>query len=218
MQTDARDLHQRSSCMTLLSWPLRQRQPKSYARAKDSLLNAMSDIQIDVEKSIARRRLTYRVNGWSVMSLILEYCSAFVTITAVPFLLGVLASVSSGILCVLLMSSVAISFAYYLCSIFLLKRLICVGGTVIDENRRRIIQLVSEKYPRYEVAPGRFAILATHVDKLFAFDRTIVVLLDENDIYLNAYTLGRGSIKYLTAAIPNFLLSKKLAREFSNTI
>ena len=176
----------------------------------------MSDVQIDVRKSIARRWLTYEINGWSNLSLILDYCSALVTVTAVPLVLGFLASVSSGKIGVVLISSAVISFAYYLCSIFLLKRLIRVGGTVIEENRRRITQLLGEKYPGYKAEPGRFVMLATRADKFFAFDRTIIVLFDDNDVYLNAYTLGRGSIKWLTAALPNYFLSKKLAREFSN--
>lgn len=187
-------------------------------RGKDSLVYVMFDSQIDVEKSIARRWLSYQTSVWSVIDIILEYISRLVTLAVVPFVLALFADILSRIFGAGLILVPIVAFGYLLFSFFLVNRLVCVGGSSTDENRRRIIQLVGEKFPKYKVEPGHYIVLATHDMKGLAFDRTIVFLFDDYNVYINAFTLGRGDIKYLAAALPNYLLSRKLAREFCNLI
>jgi hypothetical protein len=178
----------------------------------------MLDIQIDIEKSITRRWLTYRTTIWNVISLIADYVSGLVTMVVVPFLLGLLAAVTGGIIGAAILAIAAISIGYWILSFFFLNRLVIVQGSTTDENRQRIMLLVGEKFPGYKLETGQNIILASHRYRYFAFHRTIVIILDGGDVYINAFTLGRGNIKYLTAALPNYLLSRKLAGEFSNMI
>jgi hypothetical protein len=170
-------------------------------------------MRINKEKSIAWGRLMYRLNFFTVLGILMDYFFWAMGMAGglVFYFMGLQ---NTGLFPTVLEFFSGAFLLYMGCGAHLLGKLVKIQGVDPATNKARIVGLIRAKYPKMDVASGEWLITAQSELKYFAFDRRFIILLDGNDLYLNAYTLGRGDLKYFFLAIPNHLSCRALAREF----
>lgn len=169
---------------------------------------------INIERSIVWKRLVYKYSLPAIFSMLYDYFWGVLTLVFCCYIFVVQARDDNHLSVVALLCS-GIAIGYLICCFIFLNRLIKIQGVSAPINRSRIIELVKEKYPTMLIEPGDRVVLATDRPKrLIQFDRNIAILIDGPDLYVTAYTLTRGNVKFMFMTVPNYLLCKRLAKEF----
>ncbi|MHA4806944.1 hypothetical protein ACX0G9_02495 [Flavitalea flava] len=171
---------------------------------------------IDFERSIQKRRLIYK--GTLMQRLI---------IFGESHLLGILLLIISLLLFIyLLLNSTKLAallailpILFIIISMMLINKLVKTEGTELRKNQTEIIGLLLRRFPgiqRHNCSEK--IILITNAPKSFTIDKEILILLENQNVYMNITMAGFGNIKYVTFAIPNYLRSKLVLRKFYKRI
>jgi hypothetical protein len=172
--------------------------------------------RLNFEKSVAKRRLIYDLNFSTIFSIFFYY---FFGICLIILCLAVfLYECTENDPSLLLILGTGFLMSYMSIGAWLLGRLQKIEGGNSDQNRERIIDVLKTRYPRIIIYSFPKMIIAKKIVPVMAFDTTIYIIPDGADLYINAFTIGRGDIKYLFLSIPNYIRCKKIAREFAQMI
>jgi len=103
-------------------------------------------------------------------------------------------------------------------SIFLQNRLARAKGFRSHEDQTAIIRFLLRKYPgiiRHNCSEQ--IIIITRPRKSF-FNKEFLILQDGEHIYMNISLHGRGNLTYMFLAIPQYITSRSVLKNFRQTI
>lgn len=169
--------------------------------------------KINFEKSILSKRIIYDITPLKIIEIIGDYFFGVLFIIAglLVFMHEITDRYQQSVFLILLSG---ILTSYMATGCYLMTKLLKIEGTDIDKNRDQVVALIKRKYPKLVIYPGQRIIIAEREHKYIAFDRKIIVVLDDRDLYINSCTIGRADSKLMFMAVPNYIRCKALAKEF----
>ena len=105
---------------------------------------------------------------------------------------------------------------WLLVGLLLLNKLVVVKGTNPLDNRKLIIQILNNKFPKLKLDDsGQLIIRYDLKTGLFNWGKRITVIFQDENIYLNITTLGRYDIKSPFHSVFHYLTLKSIAKQFN---
>jgi len=151
-------------------------------------------IQLDIKKSIERKRVT-QIGG--LVSKLNEYV-IWSLIIAIPTILGIVVVSSAfnsyknqpsfqALFIDLIFASFIFGFVILLINkIATINKLTMISGSLPNLNKNTILECLSEL--KYKILENSERCLIVGVVDKFRLQRTLVILFDENNVYLNCST------------------------------
>ena len=171
---------------------------------------------IDFEKSIRHERLIYRGTSKQRMRLfLLRHFPGILLLTAsLLFFTGAVIDGSR-----LLIAAATLPLLLFAVSMALINKLVKIEGTELRKNQTEIFKTLLIAYPgiqRHNCSPQ--VIIITSERRALTLDKEIIILLEDRNVYMHISIFGWGNIKYLLFAIPNYLKSKSVLKNFYRRI
>ena len=167
---------------------------------------------IDFEKSIRYERLIYRGTSRQRTLIFLGRHFRGILLLAASLLFFTSAVMQGSRL---LIAAATLPLALFAVSMALINKLVKVEGTELRKNQTEIFALLLRVYPgiqRHNCSPQ--VIIITKERRQLSPDKEIIILLEDRHVYMNISMFGRGNIKYLLFAIPNYFKSRSVLRHF----
>ena len=170
--------------------------------------------QIDIPRSIQKRRLTYKMTAELILSNILDN-SIWILFLGATFL--ALCNKNNYIKHGLTFPIIAVTIGMWIIvGLYFINKLIAVDGLTQDENRKRIIEIVKNKFPKLAMnGTGQSIIRFKKEIGIFNWGREITIIFNKNEFFINYTTFGRYHIKSPFHALTNYLILARLLRQFS---
>jgi hypothetical protein len=155
----------------------------------------MQMINLDLNKSIRKKRLIYRLSPFVIIDLILD--NSIWLILLLAFVLALInkdnySNTNSIIIAIIFL----ILILWLLCGLWFKNKLVKISGYDNESNRKLIIQLFNDKFPdlKMDESDKQFIIFDKRVG-LFNWGKIITVIFVKETIYINWTTLGRHNFR-----------------------
>lgn len=167
------------------------------------------EISINVQKSITKKKLIYKDRG-IIVDNVITYTGSLLFIT-----LGFVLLISKFFLMPLIVLILNIAFiAWMIANMLLFNVLIKVKGKDINSNRNDIITALNDYFNLNIENNDQIIIRNTKLSGFIYWGRIITILLDNNSIYINIQSLGRGDAFSFFHGFTNYLKSKRIVKRF----
>lgn len=163
--------------------------------------------RIDYDKSILKQRLIFKSSFWLWVDRILDTILWIILLFCIGFLM--LAGLSSHVygLAVFMM----LILIWLIAGFFLMNKLMLIKGTNQLQNRRRIMDILNEQYPKLKLdSTGEKIISYNRNTGLFNWGKKIIVVFHNEDIYINITTFGHRDVKSPIHSVFHYLKLKSL--------
>jgi hypothetical protein len=165
---------------------------------------------INFDKSIKKRRLIYKDRG-VIVDYIITYAGSLLFITLGCMLLVSKFSVMPVVILILTVGFIA----WMIANVILFNVLIKVNGKDINTNRNDVIKVLNEYFNLNIENNDQVIIRNVKLSGFIYWGRVITVLLDDDSVYINIQSLGRGDALSFFHGFTNYLKSKRIAKRFS---
>jgi|SRR6185503_8072027 len=168
---------------------------------------------VDIEKSLKRSRLVFKLTGSYVFNTVLIYLAALILIAA--FVMALLNSKISHPPIVTLITCLIV--LWVIANLILTNSLVKIEGKDIASNRAAIKDCLESFYNDIDLQPGEQRMIRNFKPAGWLnWGRIITVIFDENSIYINITTLGRGNSASPFHGFSNYLKCSRMARYIRN--
>lgn len=174
------------------------------------------NLDIDFEKSVRRKRLTFQ--GTRKQRLLLSVRSFISGILLLVLCLSLVGFAYFTGLDPFLLALMAIPALLVIISLFLQTRLARAKGFQSHEDQMAIIRYLLRKYPgivRHNCSEQ--IIIITRPRKSF-FNKEFLILQDGEHIYMNISLYSRGNLRYMFLSIPQYLTSRTVLKHFRRSV
>jgi hypothetical protein len=148
----------------------------------------MSIASVNIDKSIQRKRLIYKMTVWVFLDYFFTYLggSILVICCLAPNFTG---KNPTPLIIVIASCSGAI---WMIANLVSLSALVKLEGKDIDTNRKDINSVLNAYYSGYTLVSTDRLIRSVKLSTSLRWGKIITVILEEETMYLNITTLGRG--------------------------
>jgi|SRR5882724_2276349 len=172
---------------------------------------------IDFEKSIRHERLIYLgTTKQKMLHFLYSYIQGiFLLVINLMIFLFLLINRSQPLVAGLALAPVL----PILISMALMNRLEKAEGLEVHRNQSEIFALLLRMSPgiqRHNCSP--YITIITGKPRQFSLSKDIIILQDDEHVYMNIFTSRRSRTRYILFAIPNYLKTRAVLRRFSRRI
>ena len=172
--------------------------------------------QIDYEKSIQKHRLTFKMTTELFMTRLLDNTLWLIFIISTILLLTNKDNYSTN-KSVLFLLAVVVLTTWLVIGLVFINKLVVIKGSNMSDNRRKIIQLLNDKFPKLKLDDSGQKIIRYNLKTgAFNWGKRITVIFKDNNMFLNITTLGRYDIKSPFHAVIHYWTLKAIKRQFQN--
>ena len=171
---------------------------------------------IDFEKSTETGRVVYK--GTSSQRFMISVKTLFpgivILIVSILFFLYVIVNGNT-----LVAGLAVIPIILIILSMTFINKLAKAEGSDLRKNQTEIVRLLLRKYPgiqRHNCSERMIVI--TRGPRTSVFDKEILILLENEHVYMNITMLGGGQLKYILFSIPNYFRSRAMLRSFYQVV
>jgi hypothetical protein len=172
--------------------------------------------QIDYEKSIKRHRLTFKMTTELFMTRLLDNSLWLIFLITAGLLFSNKNNYSNNNGVRFLVVFILITL-WLLIGLLLLNKLVVVKGTNPLENRKLIIQIMNNKFPKLKLDDAGQKIIRYDLKTgLLTWGKRITVIFQNENIYLNITTTGRYDIKSPFHSVFHYFTLKSIGKQFKD--
>lgn len=167
--------------------------------------------RLDLEKSIQKQRLIYKMSfGTFFIRVFDNYLWIILILLPIAVILNKQNNIGfKGILFFSVCQILLIVGLYFV------NKLVVIEGTNQAENRKKIISIVGEKFPKLKIDDTGQRIIRAKIDTgLIKWGKKITIIFDEQNIFINCTTLGRDNMKSPIHSIYNYFVMLRLKKHF----
>jgi len=145
------------------------------------------EYSIEINESIRKKRLIYRLNGFALSYYIIVSSFVYVLIIAI-FLFVSVVSFSQGE--IVFACLVMLFVAWMIANFILVNKLTKISGCGINENRALIIKVLNVYYSDLKLQDsGQMLVRDIKYSGPVSSGRCITIIFNSNDFYINIQTL-----------------------------
>ncbi len=170
---------------------------------------------VDIEKSLKRGRLVFKLTGSYIFTTLLIYLAVLILIAV--FAGALLNPKISHPPAVTIISSLI--FLWLIANLVLTNSLVKIEGKDIASNRANMKDYLESFYSDIDLQPGEQRMIRNFKPiGWLNWGRIITVIFDENSMYINITTLGRGNSASPFHGLVNYLKCRRIAARQKNVL
>ena len=170
--------------------------------------------QLDFDKSVKKHRLVFKLTTDLFFSRLLDNSLWFIFLACVCFLVVNKNNYTSA-RDVLFVSLFVILAIWLIVGLLVINKLVIIKGSNVEDNRRKIIQLLNDSSPNLILNDSGQKIIRYNLRTgLFNWGKQITIVFHEKNILMNITTFGRYEIRSPFHAIFHIWTIKQIIRQF----
>lgn len=172
-------------------------------------------LRIDKQKSIQKERIIFKRNWEYVLEKIFEILVYSTwTVVSILLILNPKNAISEPATITLISLNILVLVSWYY-----IYKLLKIEMLNPEKDRKIFVETVSKKFPDLQINDkGLNSLRSKKNTSLFSWGKSLTVLFDGNQIFINLTTLGRNETKSPFHSITNYLKLKSIAKEFNTLI
>ncbi len=186
-----------------------------YTRSTHNKKTEKLSLRIDKQKSIQRERIIFKRNWEYVLEKIFEILVYSTwTVFSILLILNPKNAISESATITLISLNILVLVSWYY-----IYKLLKIEMLNPEKDRKIFVETVSKKFPDLQINDkGLNSLRSKKNTGLFSWGKSLTVLFDGNQIFINLTTLGRSETKSPFHSIANYLKLKSIAKEFNTLI
>ncbi|MDN3580601.1 hypothetical protein [Mucilaginibacter flavus] len=170
--------------------------------------------QVNYPKSIIKNKLIYKITGGVIFDYVISY--SIMSVFLFVFLIPILTSISGSKELIWAVPICVAIELFMVLSMFYRNAFVITKGEDISQNKQKITEVLDAFYADldYQVNDELIMRSITPVGSPI-WGRIITILFDDNLIYLNITSLGKGNTTSTAHGFLNYLKARKIAAYYN---
>ncbi|MEO6851733.1 MAG: hypothetical protein ABI203_10260 [Mucilaginibacter sp.] len=175
---------------------------------------------INFEKSIKTNRLVFKLTFGTIFDYFLSYFSSiFLIVLAGLFIPMMINGLKNEFALTLAIICCVIVIVWMIANLILMNNLVVIDGSNLISNKKRILKSLDALFDDIDSSKiDENVIRNIRLSTSIRWGRAITVLFNEEKIYLNILTLGRGDGPSPFHGLSNYIKCKRIAAIFNQMV